>query len=75
MTARGVYVPGAFKLDHLQSSKQTFVELISTFLTGHMQHFPCPAYSEMDTPQCTPKVNNKGCMTMGHSNWNICSLT
>ena len=50
---QGVYDPGAFKLDHLQSTKPIFAKWISTLLTGHMQHFPFPAYSEMDTPQCT----------------------
>ena len=59
--------PVAFKLDHLQITN-------FTLLTGQIQHFPFPAYSEMDTPQCTPKVNStKGWMTLGHSNWIICS--
>ena len=40
----------------------------------NMQHFPFPAYSEMDTPLYTPKVNKtKGYMTLGHSNWIIWS--
>ena len=37
-----------------------------------MQHFPFPASSEMSTAEWTPKVNeSKGCMTLGHSNWDI----
>ena len=70
----GVYDPGAFKLDHLQSTEPIFAQYISPLLTRRMQNFPFPAYCEMDTPQCTPKVNStKGYMTLGHSNWTICS--
>ena len=71
---QGVYYPGAFKLYHFESTKPIFAKWISTLLTGQMQQFPFPAYSEMDTQKFTPKVNStKGCMTLGHSSWTICS--
>ena len=39
-----------------------------------MKHFPFPACRDRDTPQCTSKVNDtKGSMTLGHSNWTVCS--
>ena len=39
-----------------------------------MQHFPFSASTEMDTPQCTPNVNDtKGYMTLGNLNWTICN--
>ena len=71
---QGVYDPGAFKLDHLESTKPILHKWISTFLTCHMQHFPLPACREKRTPQLTPNVNEtKGCTNLGHSNWTICS--
>ena len=35
---KGVYDSGAFKLDHMQSTKPMFAKWISTSLIGHMQH-------------------------------------
>ena len=66
---QGVFDPGAFKLDHLQSTKPIFAIRISTSLTSHMQHFPILACREKGIPQWTPKVTDtKRCMTIGHSN-------
>ena len=70
----GVYDSGVPELDYFESMKPILPKWISTFLTSHMQNFPFPAYSEMGTPHCTPKVDeSKGYMTLGHSNWTICS--
>ena len=52
---QGVYDPGAFKLDHLESTKAIFARWISTFLTGHMQQFPFLHAEERDTLQWTQK--------------------
>ena len=72
---QGVFDPGAFELDHLQSTKPIFAIWISTFLTSHMQHFPFLACREKGIPQWTPKVTDtKRCMTLGHSNWTSSSL-
>ena len=46
---QGVYDPGAFKLDHLESTEPIFAQQISTFLTGHMQNLPFPACKEKGT--------------------------
>ena len=52
---QGVYDPGAFKLDHLQSMKPIFAKWISTLLTSHMQHFPFPACWGKNTCTVDPK--------------------
>ena len=57
---QGVYDPGAFELDRLQSIKPIFERWNSTLLTSHMQLFPFPACREMDTPQCTPTRSGPG---------------
>ena len=60
--------PGAFKLDHLQSTKSTFAKWISTLLTSHLQYFPFPASREMGIPLWTARVSgHRGCMNLGHS--------
>ena len=122
-----VHDPGAFKLDHLQSTKPIFAKWISTlltltwsislflhtvksslhsgpqkwvtprgvwpwgiqvgpfavhktyfckvnfhFITSQMQHFPF-LHAEKGL-QWTPwVVDTKGCKTLGHSSWTICS--
>ena len=122
--------PGAFKFDHLESTKPILEKKISTLFMCQMQHFPFPACREKGTPKygshkwLTPKgvwpwgtqigpfavhktyfckmnfhfinrphaafpfsciqwnghptmypivSDTKGCMTLGHSNWTICS--
>ena len=71
---QGMYDPGAFTLDYLESIKPNFVKEFSILLTSHMQHFPFPACREKGTLKATSKVNDtKECMTLGHSNRIICS--
>ena len=49
-----------------------FCKMNFHFINWPHAAFPFPAYSEMDTPQCTPKVNGtKGHMTLGHSSWTL----
>ena len=52
---QGLYDPGTFKLDDLESIKTVFAKSISTLFTIHMQHFPFPAYREKGTPSVDPK--------------------
>ena len=47
---QGLYDPGAFKLDHQESTEPILHKWISTFLIDHMQHFPFPACVEKGTP-------------------------
>ena len=72
---QGVYDPGTFKLDRLQPMKLIFGKLGSNLLTCHIQHFPFPTYSDKGTPKWTTKVSgSKGCMSLGNSKCNICTV-
>ena len=73
MTPRGVW-PWGIQIRPFAVHEAYFWKLIFHFINSHMQDFPFPACREKGTPQWTPKVNDtKGCMTLGHSNWTICS--
>ena len=74
---RGVWVPGAFKLDHLQSIEPILFWNFSNFFHfilgsqlllpqranfGSWENFPFPNMDETEGIEC-----------LGHSNWTICS--
>ena len=66
--------PRAFKLDHLQSKETYFSRMDFHFFNRPQAAFPFSWIQWKGTPQWTPKVSDtKGCMTLGHSNWTICS--
>ena len=82
---QGVYDPGAFKLDHLQPVKQILFQNISHFYpisnskpiiftpeTGMEEEAGLGLNMRKGN---SPKVNEtQGLLTLGQSNWTICSL-
>ena len=64
MTPRGVW-PCRIQIGPFGVNETYFCKIDFHFINWPHAAFPFPAYSEMDTPQCTTKENNtKGYMTL-----------
>ena len=62
------------QIGQFATNKTYFCKTDFHFFNRPHAAFPFPASREKGNPQWTPKVSDtKGCMTLGYSNWPICS--
>ena len=81
---QGLCVPGAFKLDHLQPVKLILLQkkvhlftqppIINHFLLVQREEGRKEQGLKIGKGNSSKVDETKGCVTLGHSNWTICSL-